>query len=743
MQILDQSRRLMQLASHLGPRWVAYRLYYGAKLKSGWLMAQLPCGNWADHPLATRLSQPELAAPEALFHAVQQIAGSFFVRTTDRPRFATLFSAWDEAAATAPSVAFAEKLLRGEFTYFGHEMVSLHWPPDWHLDPFSGCRQASDRHWTQIGDFANGDIKFVWELSRFTFTFTLVRAYWRTGDVRFAEAFWQLVESWRVNNPPQSGPNWKCGQELSFRVMAWCFGLFALLDSPATTVERVQQLVQMLAVSGERIEANLEYALSQQNNHGLSEATGLWTLGILFPWLKRSRRWTQIGRAALEQQVESLILDDGSFSQQSVNYHRVMLHDMLWAIRLGETCETPLSSRLTIRVRAAVHHLCELVEPESGRAPNYGHNDGALVLPLTNCDFTDYRPVIQAGAQLLDGCPRFAPGPWDEECWWLNGPAAAVRPSQTDTNSTDGQVSSPEPYGCNAAGPGGYFVLRSPHSKVFTRAASFRHRPAHADLLHVDLWWRGQNIALDAGTYSYNSPDPWNNGLAGTAVHNTVTVDGRDQMDRASRFLWLPWAEGHGETGPLTAKQQFQVWVGSHDGYTRLADPVQCRRTIARLGDEAWCIIDDLESREPHRMRLHWLLIDGPHQHHAAQHHLELLTPAGRMGVWTWCNQPLQSDLVRADETSNRGWRSLRYRQKIPALSWAHLTRGSAVRFVTIFSPLPGEVEFEATSPESLEVSVCGRDLAVTATLASSPSLAAPALTRLAMSHPVVDHWEN
>jgi len=73
----------------------------------------------------------------------------------------------------------------------------------------------------------------------------LLRAYWRTGDESYAELFWRLVEDWRIQNPPQQGANWKCGQETSLRVMAWCFGLYGFCAATATTAERVVALAQM------------------------------------------------------------------------------------------------------------------------------------------------------------------------------------------------------------------------------------------------------------------------------------------------------------------------------------------------------------------------------------------------------------------------------------------------------------------------------------------------------------------
>jgi hypothetical protein len=80
-------------------------------------------------------------------------------------------------------------------------------------------------------------------------------------------------------------------------------------------------------------------------------------------------------------------------------------------------------------------------------------------------------------------------------------------------------------------------------SWAYLRLAHFKSRPGHADQLHLDLWWRGMNIAMDAGTFSYNNPPPWDNALSTTHVHNTITINGKDQMTRAGQFLWLDWAQ--------------------------------------------------------------------------------------------------------------------------------------------------------------------------------------------------------
>ena len=75
-----------------------------------------------------------------------------------------------------------------------------------------------------------GDLKFIWEPGRFASAYNLARAYWAIGDDSYAETFWQLIESWEQSNPPNHGAHWKCGQETSLRIMAWCFALYAFAD---------------------------------------------------------------------------------------------------------------------------------------------------------------------------------------------------------------------------------------------------------------------------------------------------------------------------------------------------------------------------------------------------------------------------------------------------------------------------------------------------------------------------------
>lgn len=699
-----QVQRAVQMTRAFGPGWLALRASYALQLRLGVLQRRLPLEEWSHRSLRDHLSDPALADPTRYLEYRRHGAPRFFFAPGDRARYAPLFSAWDAAVSVAhtPQV-IASDITRGQFRYFESECADIGFPPAWHANPFTGQSVSADHHWSRISDFESGDIKVIWEPGRFAFAFALVRAFWRDGDEAHAEVFWQLLESWREHNPPQRGPHWKCGQETALRLMAWCFALHGFLDCAATTPARAAMLAETIALLGERIAANLNYALRQQNNHGISEGMGLWTIGALFPEFKKAAQWSEMGRRALENQGRALIYDDGAFAQHSVNYHRLMLHDYLWCLHLAELQGQPLSNELKERVTRAGEFLHQIQDETTGQVPLYGANDGALILPLNNCGHHDFRPVVGAVRFLAHGARAYECGPWDEDLLWLFGPQALAAPTDA-----------PPRRDLNAA-TGGYYTLRAADERaaderaadsfVFTRCATFRHRPGQADLLHADVWWRGQNIACDAGTNSYNSPPPWNNPFARTAPHNTVSVDGLDQMERVGPFLWLPWPHGHMRARFHSPHERLAWWEGEHDGYGRLKPPVAHRRGILRLGEEHWLVLDKLSSAGEHDYRLHWLLPDYAHEWDAGTGTLQVQTPPGayrvRLGIAANATGrkeagEVAATLVRADEKSPRGWRSRFYGQREPALSLALEARASTLLFWTVLGPHQSGVTTQA-----------------------------------------------
>ena len=636
------------------------------------------------------------------------------------------------------AVREADAVLRGQFRLFSRHEVEVGLAPAWATNPRTGQTAPRDRHWSQLGDFAFGDIKGIWELSRFPWAFALGRAFVRTGDEAYAEVFWRLFEHWLDHNPPNCGPNWMCGQEATFRLIAACWAAEALGESRACTVARRAKLAGFVLATGRRIAANLDYALSQSNNHGVSECVGLLTAALYLPTEKEAAEWRSRGWRALRQQIADLVYADGGFAQHSAIYHRVLVHDLLWLVWVLRHAGEPVPAWLSDGLRRAVEFLDALLTPETGRVPVYGANDGANILPLADADFLDFRPVVQAGYAVLDGTRRFPPGPWDEAADWLApgwrrtdgrrpvddgeriGREEAQKAQKSDGNgrrmSEDGRRRADDGThgriftGGNGENGGqricreeaqkaqksdgggrterehfpeaGVAVWRTADFRVFLRCpAVFRHRPSQADLLHVDLEWRGQWIAHDAGTFSYNTPGAFAGGLKEARYHNTLTLDDAEPLEKVGRFLYLPWPRGQAGWDKATGE-----FVATHDGWARLG--LSHVRRLAQPSPEVVVIRDHVRGVGRHRGRLHWLLADLPYRFEPVASQLILHTPAGDYAV-TWSAPAGKATLVRADPETARGWWSPYYDYAAPALSLAvEFEFADVVEITTTFAPV-------------------------------------------------------
>jgi hypothetical protein len=401
-------------------------------------------------------------------------------------------------------------------------------PPDWLSNPLTGVRMPDpDRPWWQIPDFdpAVGDIKLMWELSRMDWVIAFAQRA-RNGDMQALARLNAWLADWFQRNPPYLGPNWKCGQEASVRIMH--LACAAMILGQATGASAAMRTALHLHL--QRIAPTLMYAMAQDNNHGTSEAAALYIGGS---WLEAlgvagAQRWTREGLRWLENRAARLIGGDGSFSQYSLNYHRMMLDTFslveAWSRHLGLPV---LPQRLRTRALAAAQWLRHMTSDVNGDAPNVGANDGARLLQLADTPYRDHRPSVQLAMALFAGKRGYpGAGTWNHALHWLGVPvpgAVADAPAH------------------HVADDGGFAVLRRGRAMAMLRYPRFRFRPSQADALHLDLWLGGENVLRDAGTYSYNTDPQWLAYFGGTASHNTVQFDGRDQMPRLTRFLLGDW----------------------------------------------------------------------------------------------------------------------------------------------------------------------------------------------------------
>jgi hypothetical protein len=570
----------------------------------------------------------------------------------------------------------ADEITRGKVRLFGGAAVplhlSFHWPLKHWIEYETGRAQLPSNPAAQS---QASDLKFVWEPARFGWAFTLGRAFVASENEKYARAFWKYFEEFTLGNPAYLGPHWMNGQEVAIRLLALVWSAQIFEPAAASTPQRRFSLVRSIAQHAARIPATLVYARSQNNNHLITEAAALFTAGVALDY----PAWRRLGWHWLNQALRRQIGSYGEYIQHSTNYHRLMLQTVLWVDAILRGRGNPWPSSTWQALARASHWLFSMLDPASGHVPNLGANDGALILPLSATPFNDYRPTVQAAARAFLRT-SLAAGPWDELPLWLGLPAGK--------HTADSQAYAAD-------------HLRGRDSWAYLRASQFKSRLSHMDQLHLDLWWRGLNLAQDAGTYLYTGPSPWDNPLVSARVHNTVTMDGRDPMTRAGRFLTLDWFPAYSKNMIETGDTILGSMLAHHKGFRRFG--VRHERMVRVFRDEHWEVRDSLVYARPgpHNLRLHWLLPDWGWKISAAasQAELRLKSPHGWIRVILRTEPALPDlgsrlNLVRAGQLrfgarqalSSDGWASPTYGVKVPALSLAlELESAYSLSFVTEF----------------------------------------------------------
>lgn len=503
--------------------------------------------------------------------------------------------------ASAPTpVADPANAVPAPLTYFGWHPMPSDAPPDWHRNCLTGARVPDPgRPWWEISDFdpGVGDIKTIWEASRFDWVVHFaVRA--RAGDAVALGTLNVWLRDWATQNPAYAGPNWKCGQEASIRVMH--LAVAALLLQPVAPPSA--PLAALLAQHLERIAPTVAYAMGQDNNHGTSEAAALLIGGS---WLARAGvvgadEWYRTGRDMLVERAARLVADDGSFSQHSVNYHRLMLDTLTIAEVWRHRCSLEVFAPAVYdRASRATRWLFGMTDPETGDAPNVGANDGANLLPLTASAYRDYRPAVHlAAAVWLQQAAYPSPGVWHSVLTLLSVPPASV---------------TMQPAASMLYADGGYAVLRRPvgGAVAVLRFPRYRFRPSHADPMHVDLWVDHRNVLRDGGSYSYAAEPRLQEYFTGIASHNTVQFDDREPMPRLGRFLWGAWLRTSVLTpvvddgDAVVVRAGYRDWRGAlherrlslRDGTLTVVDRIEAFSGRAvlrwRLAPSAWWLSGD------------------------------------------------------------------------------------------------------------------------------------------------------
>jgi hypothetical protein len=517
----------------------------------------------------------------------------------------TLPEAWEEEVLRRS----ADGALQGRFNLLGMNGLAFGVPVDWHLEPIRGERIPL-LPWKRLDSLdtsVTGDKKVIWELNRQQHLVVFGRAYWHTGDERYAEALVEQLVSWIRANPPALGINWVSSLEIAFRCISWLWALSLVRTWskwPSLPLSDIARAVHLQAC---HIETYLS-TYSSPNTHLTGEALGLYYVGTCLPELRRAERWRNLGRSILLRQLDKQVRPDGVYFEQSPWYQRytadIYLHFILLAERAGES----LPARVVDRLAALLDHLMWIAQPD-GTLPCIGDDDGGKLVRLDDRPLADWRAVLSTGAVMLGrGDYKHVAGTCAEETCWLVGPDA--------TQTFARLPSSPPAVTSRAFVDGGFYVMRSGWARQANYLVvdcgphgTMNCGHAHADALAIEVAARGTTVLVDPGTFTYTGSVEFRDLFRSTAMHNSLTVDGLSSSVPAGPFKWSHVANAtmhcwHDHPG-------FTHFEGSHDGYRRLADPATHTRTVLFVNREYWFMLDRVDAADDHEHAIHFHLAPG------------------------------------------------------------------------------------------------------------------------------------
>ena len=413
----------------------------------------------------------------------------------------------------------------------------------------------------------DGDVEWRTEWLKANEGLDLAHAYAVSRGDEYLRAWERLVASYTSQVPVGHDRS----EVSARRMLNWLYAWQRFRDAGATVDPHlVSTMVARLRLDADHLTAHLTPA----RNHRTLELYALLLVALALDDRGRATRTLDF----VGQNAERDVLPDGVHCERSSDYHMIVFRSFVGAIANARQAHLAVPAGLFERTDLACDVALHLQRPDG------------LTPALSDGDVEDYRPLLARASSVLGRA---------DLSWAASGGAAGTPPARR-----------------NATFPiGGYAMLRSgwgdgtrPYGDeywgVFDCGPLGEGGHGHYDHLAVELWGGGHPLVLDAGRFTYaDDENGWRRWFKGTAAHNTVCVDGRDQT---------PYRPGKPKGPTSTARLAHVLSDGGVDAVVG-ATSSPCydaihTRTVALVNGERWVVHDRLRGESTHEYVARWHL---------------------------------------------------------------------------------------------------------------------------------------
>ncbi len=470
----------------------------------------------------------------------------------------------------------------------------------------------------------------------------LLSAFLSSGDAKYARALLRLDLSFFAAEP-RSRFAWVDPHAVAFRSMVLVDEWWALREHHELTEAESTAFLRELQKTGRYLSDRNHYQPGA--NHGVNESVALLELALDFPTLPGARSWRMIAQTRLREGLAELVDADGSLIENAPFYHFYTLEKYWQLLQFTDRAQVTVAPDLRQKIARMVSFGTYVLRPDSS-------------VPLLGASLATTIHDRGVFARLTHDDPAF---------------------EYVLTHGTRGQA----PPRTSVFFPhAGLTILRSgwgkgrsfgSQSQLTFNVGAYRTAHSQLDGLSVTLFGEGRVLIPAPGLYVYpgRHPGALFRYFHGTASHNTVVVDGRDQIEGA-----VSPGEFHTRAGVTWQSAESSLYPG-----------VIHRRLVAMLDASHYLVLDRLSSSTTHDYRQLFHLFPGAH--------VSLLgstATARSQGSATPSLTISQLGPVGGSEALRARWQtprslcSSRYKQAVECQTVAYLQHGKTAEYTTLLT---------------------------------------------------------
>lgn len=381
-----------------------------------------------------------------------------------------------------------DALLKDSFTFNGETHI-LASPVDWLSNP------SPDVEWHIL-------------LHKFYYAVGLGMAYQGTGDNRYLDKWVSLVSTWMDQTPPGFIAADVAGRRVQNWIYAYHYFVIGNANSPVDPAFH-RRMLQSIVEQVEYLCENLTPA----RNHRTLELYAIFLAGVAFPEMRNAKHWVEFSIHEIARNMQTDLLADGVHCELSTDYHQLVLKNYLCVRRLAKMNGIPVPPEMDQRLVKALEFSMYVHKPD-GDIPSLSDGDSRSFLELLMQGYELYgredmlyvatsgtkgEPPRKRSALFPDSGYAIVHGGWGER----------------ELHYKDEQYLV---FDCGPLGAGNH---------------------GHFDCLNIELAAFGRSLVVDPGRYTYSEAGDinWRVLFRGTAYHNTVVVDGKNQTRYEPRVI--------------------------------------------------------------------------------------------------------------------------------------------------------------------------------------------------------------